>query len=201
MDKQICDNLDQRIRDGEHDEGLFEAIAECLGDEIRRFALARCGNTRSDVEDISQDALLAAQRYLNTFRGDASLRTWLYRLVLSACSRQRRGRKNDPTLHQSLEDHELPPDGKPGRGEDPEAALIMNERLDALQQAIEALRPQDKKMLAAVEWQGLSLAQVAEQHAMTVSAVKSRMFRIRQQLKERVSARLTDEDQQEVQGQ
>ena len=101
-DDNVCENLDhQLLQHGEmSDETLMEAVARCLGEDVKRFAMARCGDGRQDVEDISQDALLAAQRYLSSFRGEASLRTWLYKLVLSACSRRRRGRKNDPHLHR-----------------------------------------------------------------------------------------------------
>jgi RNA polymerase sigma-70 factor (ECF subfamily) len=181
---EVCENLDQKIEQGDVDESLMDAVARCLGEDVMRFARSRCGDSRGDVEDISQDAMLAAQRYLSTFRGDASLRTWLYKLVLSACSRRRRGRKNDPGLHRSLEDASPPAD--PG---DPEVVLLISERLKALEEAMEELRPQDREMLAAAEWEGLSLEQLAQRHELTVSAVKSRLFRIRRQLRETVTER------------
>lgn len=179
-----CENLDQKILTGEVDESLMEAVARCLGEDVMRFAMARCGDSRADVEDISQDAMLAAQRYLGAFRGEASLRTWLYKLVLSACSRRRRGRKNDPNLHRSIEDTAPAADAA-----DPEVVLLISERLSALEQAMEELRPTDREMLAAAEWEGMSLERIAEQHGLTVSAVKSRLFRIRRQLKETVAER------------
>jgi RNA polymerase sigma-70 factor (ECF subfamily) len=188
-DKKVCDNLDQRVLEGEVDESLMEAVARCLGEDVKRFAIARCGGARSDVEDITQDAMLAAQRYLSTFRGDASLRTWLYKLVLSACSRRRRGRKNDPHLHRSLEDAPLLSGGAEPDPSDPEVVLLISERLEALEQALNELREADREMLAAAEWEGLSLEQLAQRTGLTVSAVKSRLFRIRRQLKEMVKAR------------
>ena len=186
--KNQCDNLDQRIREGERGEDFFEAVAHCLGEEVRRFAASRCGDVGGDVDDISQDAMVAAQRYLGSFRGDASLRTWLYRLVLSACSRRRRGRKNDPNLHRPVEHAEQLPLGEEQGTPDPEVELMMAERLKALEGAIAQLRTHDRELLAAVEWEGLSLAEAGERQGLTVSAVKSRMFRIRQQLRERVQA-------------
>ncbi len=189
--KKQCDNLDRMARDGNLDEEMFTALAECMADDLRRFARSRCGDRGGDVEDITQDAMLAAQRYLHSFRGEASLRTWLYRLVLSACSRNRRGRKNDPKLHSSLDDS--PMDQTPGT-EDPELSVMMEEKLSALQQAIEHLRDQDRAMLQAVEWQGHSLAEVADQHDLSVSAVKSRMFRIRQQLKEQLLGKFKEQE-------
>lgn len=191
--KDHCDNLDQRIRDGELDEGLFEAVAECLGADVQRFARSRCGDLGGDAEDITQDAMLAAQRYLSSFRGDASLRTWLYRLVISACSRRRRGRKNDPSLHRSMDADNAPEVATPpAEAADPEVQLMMGEKLDALRAAIDGLRDTDRELLSLVEWQGLSLAEVGQRKEISVSAVKSRMFRIRQQLRERVLARFDE---------
>jgi RNA polymerase sigma-70 factor (ECF subfamily) len=187
-DKRSCDNIDQRIQDGQTDESLMEAVANCLAEEVKRFAATRCGGGRGDVEDIAQDAMLAAQRYLGGFRGEASLRTWLYKLVLSACSRQRRGRKNDPGLHRPLDEAASAADPA-----DPELALLVSERMQVLEQALADLRPADREILAAVEWEGQTLEQVAQQTGLTVSAVKSRLFRIRRQLREQVTARFAAE--------
>jgi RNA polymerase sigma-70 factor (ECF subfamily) len=184
----LCEHLDQRILSGGRESALMEALATCFAEEIRRYARSRCGERRSDVEDISQEVLLAAQTYLRTFRGDASLRTWLFRLVLSACSRRRRGRKNDPRLHRSLEEAgSLPGDA------DPEASLLINERLGALAEALKELKPADRTLLREVEWKGLTLAEVGRRHGLSVPAVKSRMFRIRRQLKDLVSAKFAGE--------
>jgi len=180
-----CDNLDEKVREDPLDESLMESVARCLRDDVMRFARAKCGDSRSDVEDITQDALLAAQRYLESFRGDASLRTWLYKLVTSACSRRRRGRKNDPGLHRPLEETAPPP----AASVDPEVQLLMAERLDALQQAMGSLKDEERALLAAVEWEGQSMEQLAEREGLTVPAVKSRLFRIRRQLRELVLAR------------
>jgi RNA polymerase sigma-70 factor (ECF subfamily) len=184
MAKTNCENLDQQFLDGKSASALMDAVASCLGEELRRFAESRCGS-RGDAEDISQDALLAAHRYLAGFRGEAALKTWLYRLVVSACSRRRRGHKNDPRLHRPIDDA----GPIPAERVNPEVELMLGERLAALETAMAELRPDDRELLSETEWQGLSLKQVAERHRLTVPAVKSRMFRIRKQLKELVNAR------------
>jgi RNA polymerase sigma-70 factor (ECF subfamily) len=185
MDDRRCDNLEQELLQGREPSALMEAVAACLGEEIRRFAEARCGSRRGDLEDISQDVLLAAHRYLGSFRGEASLRSWLFRLVLSACSRRRRGRKNDPALHRPLEEE----GGEAGASEvaNPEMVLMISERLSALQAAMAELRSEDQELLREVEWEGSSLEEVGRRHGLTVPAMKSRMFRIRRQLKHLVS--------------
>ena len=60
---------------------------------------------------------------------------------------------------------------------------------NALQAAMGDLREEDRAMLAAVEWEGLSLEQVAQRGGLTISAVKSRLFRTRRQLRDMVMAR------------
>jgi len=173
--KKDCSNLDQQLRDGDDEQELLAMMATCLGEEIRRYAQAKCGGTRGDLDDITQDAMLAANKYLKSFRGDASLRTWLYQLVISACSHRRRGQKNNqPIAHTA----------------NPELELLLNERLSILEAALADLKPQDRALLAAVEWEDKSLKQVAEQNGLTISAIKSRLFRIRQQLRETISERV-----------
>lgn len=186
--KKDCSNLDQQLRDGDDEQELLAMMATCLGEEIRRYAQAKCGGTRGDLDDITQDAMLAANKYLKSFRGDASLRTWLYQLVISACSHRRRGQKNNPQLHHSLDSFDaVPPIAHTAN---PELELLLNERLSILEAALADLKPQDRALLAAVEWEDKSLKQVAEQNGLTISAIKSRLFRIRQQLRETISERV-----------
>jgi len=180
-----CDNLEQMIHEGARDGKAVAALATCLGEDIRRYAQARCGCRRGDSDDISQDVLLAAQKYLSSFRGESSLRTWLYRLVLSACSRRRRGRKNNPALHKPIDDA-----APLVVNRDPEIELLVSERLSALEHAVAELRPKDRELLSDVEWDRKSLAEAAEARQTTVSAIKSRLFRIRQQLRESVEKRV-----------
>jgi RNA polymerase sigma-70 factor (ECF subfamily) len=57
---------------------------------IARAFLRRMGVPPDEVEDACQDAFLQVFRSLSSFRGDASLKTWLYRLCLTQASRRRR---------------------------------------------------------------------------------------------------------------
>lgn len=191
-----CDNLDKRVREGDVDSSLLDEVARCLSEEVLRFTLARCGDRTGDAEDITQDAMLAAQRYLGSFRGDASLRTWLYKLVLSACSHRRRGRKNDPALHRSL-DADTGMELSEADPANPEVVLLISERLGALEEALQTLNPADRQLLAAAEWEDLSLEQVGERHGLSVSAVKSRLFRIRRRLRDQIQERFAATGQDE----
>ena len=77
---------------------------------LYRYAYRLLGN-KTDAEDAVQDALLAAYKHLNQFRGDAQLSTWLTTIVIN-CARMHL-RKRSRYIHVSLdsrigEDQEYP---------------------------------------------------------------------------------------------
>jgi len=88
-------------------------MASILSDgsqSLYRYAYRLLGN-KPDAEDAVQDALLAAYKHLNQFRGDAQLSTWLTTIVIN-CARMHL-RKRSRYIHVSLdsrigEDHEYP---------------------------------------------------------------------------------------------
>jgi len=96
--------------------------------------------------DATQDAFEAAIQYISEYRGESSLKNWLYRLASSACMKMRRGRKNDPHLHAPLDDVDCAAD--PGL----EAAL--DAKLFPLQEALEQLQPLDRSVLLMRDGEG-----------------------------------------------
>lgn len=161
--------------------GLVERLALCLGDDLRQHAVRRCGNPH-DAEDAVQEAMATAMRYLVGFRGDTSLRIWLMRLVNTACIHQRRGRRNDPALHLSLDVEGkspiLPDPGLPA-----EEALLAEERLAQVAGVLHALPEADRTLLLRHEGEGVSLAELAKESGQSVAAVRSRLYRLRQRLR------------------
>jgi len=88
---------------------LLSAMSHCLP-SLYRYAYRLLGN-KTDAEDAVQDALLAAYKHLNQFRGDAQLSTWLTTIVIN-CARMHL-RKRSRYIHVSLdsrigEDQEYP---------------------------------------------------------------------------------------------
>lgn len=68
-------HLVHRLRGGE--EAAFEEFFEAMYPALFRFALARLNGQREAAEDVAQTALFKAIRKLETYRGEASLLTWL----------------------------------------------------------------------------------------------------------------------------
>jgi RNA polymerase sigma-70 factor (ECF subfamily) len=167
-------------RRGELDEGeLFSRIVHCYGREMERVARGRCG-AGPDWEDVVQDSMVAVMRYLGGFRGEAAIKTWLFRIVTSACTRMRRGRKNSKDLHLAWDSGNA--DWDRDAAPDAETVLAMEEKLDCLAGALESLSPLDRKILVLHEGEDLPLRNICEEFDLTLGAVKSRLFRARRQL-------------------
>ncbi len=78
---------------------MASVLSQCLP-SLHRYAYRLLGN-RIDAEDAVQDALLAAYKHLNQFRGDAQLSTWLTTIVIN-CARMHL-RKRSRHIHVSLD--------------------------------------------------------------------------------------------------
>lgn len=180
-----CPDFAAILRDAEPDATIFELVAECFQDELGRLAARRC---RDDTlaQDAAQDALLAAFESLDTFRGDAPLEHWLKRLVISSCSRLRRGRKNAPAYNLPLDD--VTSGKRPAEPVEAgqEAAVLLGERLRLLERALGELSEENRALILLHEGDELPLTELAARFGLTVDGVKARLKRARAQLRQRL---------------
>ena len=86
------------------DPGAAEALVATYGDRAYRMAIGITGNA-SDAEEVVQDAFWSVLMNIDTFRGDASLGSWIYRIVVNAAYqnvRRRRHRRDEICLEDVL---------------------------------------------------------------------------------------------------
>lgn len=171
-----ADHLTSLMRTG--DRQALDHLTRCFADRLLAVGRKYC---RSDDEahDAVQDALLAAGEHLEDFRGDGSPEGWLIRIVANACRRMRRGRKNDPTLHEDVADHSLVafqygPEELVGRGE---IAVALGE-------ALGELSAEDRAIVLLSDAQGWTAPEIAESVGRTPNAVRIRLSRARRKLRE-----------------
>ncbi|MGH3227145.1 MAG: RNA polymerase sigma factor [Streptosporangiaceae bacterium] len=156
------------------DPGWFAAIFDRHADEILRYAHARLGPDLA--EDVVAETFLAAfarrGRY-DTARADA--RPWLYGIAVRQIGRHRRAGARQLRLLRSIP---AEPAGEDlgGRAADRVTAEQLRPRLAAV---LSGLSRDDRELLLLIAWAGLSYAESAEAMGLTVSAVKSRLNRIR----------------------
>ena len=147
-------------------EAFIELVArDDLGH--RRLAFRLLGD-RDRMDDVLQEAYERAFRALPSFRGDASLETWLYRIVYHACIDDLRGRR----AHEPLEEWDERLVAIPAAPE---------ERLD-LAAALASLPPELRAVVLVVDAEGLSYAEAAVVLGTPAGTVASRLSRARAHL-------------------
>ncbi len=185
----VCDDDELTRRAAEGDPAVFADLIRCYSDRLLAAARARCGDPQ-DAQDVLQDTYVNAMRYLPDFRGDATVRGWLYRLAMSACTKKRRGRKNDPRLHVPLavpsadEDAPRGADLPAAERDDPEHQAAVGQTLSQLGGLLLEMGDLDRAVLLLVDGEGRRPAEVGPMLGLSVPAVKSRLHRARKSLRE-----------------
>ena len=143
-------------------------------------------NDHNEALDLSQEVFLRVFRTIHTFRGQSSLRTWMYRIVINqARNRQRwwrrRHRSQQISLDEHIRDHgELP---EAGNGGSPDRALGQKLLADRIRQALERLPFDQKTAIVLREIDGLSYEEIGFSLGIAVGTVKSRLARAREALR------------------
>jgi len=182
-----CDDRELTRRAAEGDPAVFGDLIRCYEQKILSAARMRCGDP-ADAEDVLQDTYVAAMRYLPNFRGDATVRGWLFRLAMSACTKRRRGRKNDPKLHVPLlaqGSSDDPPafDLPAGESEDPERKAAVLQSMKEVSRVLQGMKELDRAVLLLVDGEGRKPSEAAALLGQTTPAVKSRLHRARKAFK------------------
>jgi RNA polymerase sigma-70 factor (ECF subfamily) len=137
---------------------------------------------QAEAEDITQDAFIKAYRALPSFRGESAFYTWLYRIAINTAKNSlvsRRKRLVDYDL--DLQD----PDDYTSQvllkhSDTPERLLLTDEIRQTVQEAMRALPEDLREAITLRELDGLSYEEIAEVMECPVGTVRSRIFRARE---------------------
>jgi len=168
----------------------FVDVAERYRPQLLWLAM-RIVSRSEEAEDIVQQALLKAFRKLSGFRGDSQMRTWLNAIVRNTAReymRSQRGRTFVPL--------EGPPFSDEGGDEieildhrmNPEEYCEHRERDDMVAAAIGGMGPDNREVVEMCVFQELPYMEVATVLNLSLSTVKSRMFRSRRDLRMALSS-------------
>jgi RNA polymerase sigma-70 factor (ECF subfamily) len=160
-------------------ERLFVAYAP----RIYRLARHLLGND-ADAEDATQDAFVQVLRKLPTFRAEAALPTWLYRVAVNAALECRRRRAahvrhqvpGDPTAFAADERRLAPVPHRPQR---PLDCALDRETHQRIADAIAHLPEEYRAVYVLADVEELSCPQIGEILGLSTAAVKSRLHRAR----------------------
>jgi RNA polymerase sigma-70 factor (ECF subfamily) len=152
----------------------------------------RYANRREEAEDIVQEALLKAFRRLPQFRGDSKLGTWLGVIVLNVGRewlRKRKGRVFLPLEYVKDEDEDPIVFDLPDPGRDPEQCCEQEEMEEILLSGIDELNSACKSAIRMCALDGLTHVEAANALGVNVITIKSRIFRGKRMLRQRVCLR------------
>jgi RNA polymerase sigma-70 factor (ECF subfamily) len=166
----------------------FEALVQAHERELYQLA-HRLLRDREEAMDATQEAFLRAFRALPRFRGEASLRTWLYGITLNVCrnhlgaaARRHHQREEPLTWHDDEGGERARPLGDPAPS--PEQEAWAGELRLALERALSALPPDHREVVVLREVQGLDYEEMAAVLGCALGTVRSRLARARAALRQ-----------------
>jgi RNA polymerase sigma-70 factor, ECF subfamily len=171
------------------DVAAFEQLVKRYDGKLFRIAQSVTHN-REDSQDAVQEAFLKAYQHLGDFRGDSQFSTWLIRITLNQSLMKLRKQRaaKEVSLDEDLRtDEETLPREVIDWAPNPEQRFSASELRNILIKTIEELRPILRTVFVLQDLEGLSTEQTAEVLNLSQSAVKSRLWRARLQLRERLN--------------
>ena len=174
------------------DSRAFEMLVIKYQRRIERL-IARMVRDVDLVQDIAQESFIRAYRALPQFRGDSAFYTWLYRIAVNTAKKALGDLKRDPLVTESARAARNDDDDETSRvereltdGETPEALLASKEIAQAVNAAIEALSEDLRQAITLREIEGLSYEEIAEMMNCPIGTVRSRIFRARESIAQRL---------------
>jgi RNA polymerase sigma-70 factor, ECF subfamily len=179
----------ERLKMGESD--AFDMFVTRYSGDVYAL-LYRLTENAEDAGDLTQETFLRALKAIKKFRGEADLKTWLFRIAINE-SRNRfrwwKRRKREKTI--SLDDtvggsemaiHET----LPGTSVTPEEETLRRERERGLKDALLALPDIYREVIILCDIEGFTYEEIASALDINIGTVKSRIARGREELRRRL---------------
>jgi RNA polymerase sigma-70 factor (ECF subfamily) len=176
MAEQPDSALVERCRAG--DDLAFTALVDRYKDLVFGLIVRLVGD-RQRAEDLGQEVFLRVHRGLPYFRGEASLSTWIYRIVLNLCA-QERGRRG-PEVSLDETDARGRPRVEAAQADRSYSDLELKDRL---RKALDQLPDHYRVLIAAHYLDGVRYEALAEALGVPLGTVKTHLHRAKRRLRE-----------------
>lgn len=181
--------LVERALDG--DVAGFEKLVTRYQNKIMGYVGRMTNGDREEAEDITQEAFIKAYRSLDSFRGQASFSTWLYKIATNLCIDRARTRKRRPQQAYSLDEPYDKEDDKGGREIadsrfEPSKGVERDEMRTIVRQTVAEMPEKQRQVLIMCDLQGMAYENIAAVLGIPLGTVKSRIFHARADLARRL---------------
>ena len=141
-----------------------------------------------EVQDLAQETFIKAYRALGSFRGDSQFYTWLYRIAINTAKNflVAQGRRPPQGDIDVVDAEQYPGDSALKEHGSPERELLKDEIRDIVFKTIDTLPEDLKTAITLRELDGMSYEEIAEVMSCPIGTVRSRIFRAREAIDEKV---------------
>jgi RNA polymerase sigma-70 factor, ECF subfamily len=177
--------LVKRVQSG--DKTAFDVLVRKyqhrIGAVIGRFV-----HDYAESQDIAQETFIRAYRALNNFRGDAQFYTWLYRIAVNTAKNHLVSMKRRPPTSDVDADDAEHFEGayRMHDSDTPEHELLREEIARTVSEVVAALPEELRQAITLREMEGLSYEEISETMDCPIGTVRSRIFRAREAIDERL---------------
>lgn len=171
----------EQCREG--DSLAIERLVQTYQQDVYRLALSILDDA-DDADDATQEVFVAALRALDSFRGEASLKTWLFRITVNACRDRLQRNKSRGRLSQALQSLFLQNQAHPERRRrGPESEALQNETGSALWRAVHTLDDKHRIPVILRYYHDLPVAEIAGTLGVPIGTIHSRLNHARERLR------------------
>ncbi len=135
---------------------------------------------RTEAEDAAQEAMVKAVMKLHSYDADRPFKPWILRIASNECIDRIRRRKDAISLDGMGEGGAW--EWQVGNSPNPESAFLRHEEQTLVNELLKELAPKDRLVITLFYWDGLAYTDISEVTGLSVSAIKSRLFRARREL-------------------
>lgn len=185
-EREVDQQLVVRAQHG--DQQAFGLLVSKYQRKLARL-LSRLIRDPAEVEDVAQETFIKAYRALGNFRGDSAFYTWLYRIGINTAKNYlvSQGRRAPTSTDFDSEEAEGFDDGDLLRDiNTPERMLFTKEIGETVNAAMEALPEDLRTAITLREIEGMSYEDIAKMMDCPIGTVRSRIFRAREAVAEKL---------------
>lgn len=180
------EDLIQQLKAG--NEQAFRHLVENCQDMVYNTVLGIVQDMQ-EAEDVAQEVFMQVYRSIGTFRGEAKLSTWLYRISITKALDWQRKKKLRKGIHTVASWIGLgEPANEPVHFYHPGVELEQKEKSAIIFKAIQSLPENQRVCFLLLKTEGLSYEEVADILQISIKAVESLMYRARENLRKKLTS-------------
>ncbi|EFV74070.1 MULTISPECIES: sigma-70 family RNA polymerase sigma factor [Cytobacillus] len=155
---------------------IVEDLMIEYGSELASLAFSYVKDT-AQAKDIVQNVFISCYQHLHSFKGDSSIKTWLYRITINQCKDYLKSSYIKRIFFLQKMDNEM-------RSErDPEIELLSKDRKSQVENMVLSLSPKYKEVIFLYYYKDFSIKEISSILKISANTVKTRLKRGRELLK------------------